>query len=81
MEKERFTFDEFRTKMANGVLEKENFLRFCFEIMPVEQGQLDIFYVIVMGLLWCLGDTEDKASALFNVLQPSSAFTEDLIFN
>jgi len=67
--------------LGNTVIGKGDFINFCFEIFPLTNGLLDIFYVISAGLLWCEGDNDERAMALFNVLQPPSAFTDDLTFS
>ena len=79
--KEKFSREEMEAKLAKTILGKAGFISFCFEIFPLNNGLLDIFYVISAGLLWCDGDSEERALALFNVLQPPSAFTDDLEFN
>jgi hypothetical protein len=55
-------------KLANSLLDRDFFFRFCFQVFPLKEGLLDIFYGVSLGLLQCDGDSEEKASALFNVL-------------
>ena len=38
-----------------------------------DNGEIDIYSMICLGILWCSGDLEDKAQALYQVLKnPSS---------